>query len=163
MDGVGSLRARQGKLEEAVPISRRQLERLRTLRGRDAPDALAVCRSLGLALRNPRRWDESLASHQEELQGYERTLGVADGHAARARNGVGESVSAMRRFAEAEQRPWEAERALSSALTEAGDHHLRSMAVLDLLDRAWHAEAPGAGHDKQAAEWPSRLQARQVR
>ncbi len=99
MNNLARLLREQGKLKEAEPLLRSNLESFRRVRGPEHPETLAATASLGELLENQGKLAEAVPLYQENVETRRRICGKGSipytGHRSRWTNPWGTAPSPM--------------------------------------------------------------------
>ncbi len=162
INNMSMLLQAQGRLSEAEPYFREALEVRRRLLGHAHPNTLNSINNMGALLRELERLDEAQSLGAEAVERGREVLGDEHWVLGAYLTQHARTLTAMKRYADAEERFLEADGILSAVL---GADHERSIGVKsNLIDlyTAWHEAEPDSGHDKKAAEWRAKLEASQA-
>jgi serine/threonine-protein kinase len=148
---LGTLLMERGELEEAEPLVLGTLEGCRRLLGDLHPETINALHNVAALRQYQGRHEAALPLARGALEAAEVSLPRGHLKIARYRDHVGTCLTALGRFAEAEQELLAAQDALQG---QAGDRHpytQKSVANLIRLYELW-------GKPAQAAQWRARLE-----
>jgi tetratricopeptide (TPR) repeat protein len=163
LNNLGWLREAQGRLAEAEPYYREALDKHRLLWGDEHPSTLVSIinmASLRLGQARPAEAVTLLTDCEPAVRrGFTGANVVRIG---RFLTLLGQARAAVGDFEAAESNLKEAHEILMSAVGATAEHRREALSrLVDLYD-AWHAAAPGAGHDLSADHWREELRAWQA-
>jgi serine/threonine protein kinase/tetratricopeptide (TPR) repeat protein len=151
-----SLKA-QDRLPEAEPLLREALAINRKAFPEGHAYIAMTLHNLAGLLQAQGKPAEAEPMHREALDGLVAKFGHDYPVAISARISLGRTLTALRRFAEAETELLAVERTLAPATQGASAGRYRQcVEALSGLYTAWHAAEPGKGYDARAGEWSSK-------
>lgn len=153
LNNLGFVLRDQDKLAEAEPYLRRALETRREIMGDAHPSTFVSILNMTGLLRDLGRLEESGRLAEEAIGIAQRGFGSGHWLEGAALSNHARTLAAMERFEEAEKQMLRAHRIIESALGPENQRTQQVTGNLVELYETWHTAAPGAGHDRKAAEW----------
>ncbi len=152
MDHTATLYQREGKLEDSEALFRECLDLARKIPPPDHPDIWLEMNNLAATLMLQIKFEEALPLLRAALDGRLRKFGKDSSVTGQSRVKLGEALTALAKFDEAETMLLEAEPLLAGPNIPPARH---AQCVKDLiaLYEAWDKADPGKGHDAKAAAW----------
>jgi tetratricopeptide (TPR) repeat protein len=157
VNNMALLLQRQGKLADAEPLFRESLEILRKVPAPGHPDMAITLNNLGALMLEQGNPNEAEPLFREALAALGRSGTKEQWKFGIARVGLGRTLTALNRFAEAQTELIEAERALAMGEGASPGWHNRSIDALSKLYAAWDKAEAGKGYDAKAHQWQARL------
>jgi len=143
----------QDAFERAEPLFREAVAGQRAINGDEHPETLVAISNLALTLARLGRGAEALALADESIAGGMSVFGPGSFAIGNFLAKRGLALQALGRFEDAADTMLEAHAILVAAIGEEHEQTHRVVGYLAELYDAWHAAAPDAGHDADAASW----------
>jgi eukaryotic-like serine/threonine-protein kinase len=150
---------RQEKFADAEALIRDALEKYRATLGNDHQDTIRTMANLANVLRAQRKFAEAEPLCREAMAAYERTRGKDFRSTTEVRVRLGETLTGLDRFTDAETELLAAQRTIESSPEQYQRARQPSLKALIALYESWDKADPGKGHDAQAADWKTKLEA----
>jgi tetratricopeptide (TPR) repeat protein/predicted Ser/Thr protein kinase len=148
----------QDKLEDAEGWSRMAMEGRRRTLGESNKDTLSAINAYAVLLTRRGRADEAEDLQRGVLDRARRVLGPDDYLLGIYRSGLGRTLAALGRRAEAEKEFLEARDVFARGVGASFLYAQRNLDALAQLHEAWEVAEPGTGHAAQAARWRRELE-----
>lgn len=159
LNNIGVLLDQQGRYAEARQYYRQAMEGKKRLLGQDNPATLVSIYNLGRVLREEGSLAEAEQLGREALERSRELLAPGHWHTAVFAAGYAKTLAALGRFPEAEALMLEAYGIFMEVLGEGHSRTIELMEDFAGIYAAWHAAAPGQGHDQSQAQWRARVNA----
>jgi serine/threonine protein kinase/Tfp pilus assembly protein PilF len=157
INNMGLVLAAQDDLDGAERYFREALEGKRRVLGNDHPETLISISNLGRICYTLQRYDEADALGAEAVMRSRASLPPGHWYVGAFLRHHGNTLLAMKRYADCETRLLEAHRILDEALGAGNDFTTSAVEDLITLYDAWDDAEPDAGHEAQGDAWRDRL------
>jgi serine/threonine protein kinase/tetratricopeptide (TPR) repeat protein len=157
LNNLGTILMHQGQYADAVPYLRESLDIIRQTPPPGFPFTANVLNNLAETLLGNGKPAESEPLFREALVALEQTGTNERWKFGITRQGLGRSLAALERRADAEAELLEAERILAAEPVMARGYRQKCIAALAALYTSWDEAAPGKGYDDKARQWKARL------
>jgi len=158
-NGLGVALQMQNKFEEAEPWARMAMEGRRRTLGEGNKDTLSAVNAYAVLMTKQGKAAEAERLQRRVMDVARSMLGPDDYLLGIYGTGLGRTLAALERWAEAEKELLEARETFARGVGISFPYAQRNLEALAGLHDSWEKAQPGKGHATQAARWRSELEA----